>query len=143
MSGAEERQGSPWAQHVGSILEEMRPGYTCLSLVIERRHTNFDGSVHGGVISSLMDSAMGAALHAAHDPGDPDLLGHSTIEMNVSYLNAARLGDRVVVEAHVLRKGRSLAVGEVEVRHPSGDLMAKGRLTYFIHRAVDSQEART
>ena len=134
MSETEERQGSPWAQDVGSVVEEMRPGYARLSLLIERRHTNFDGSVHGGVISSLMDSAMGAALHGAHDPSDADLLGHTTIEMNVSYLKAARLGDRVVAEAHLLRKGRTLAVGEVEVRHPSGDLAAKGRLTYFIRR---------
>lgn len=137
----EEREGSPWAQHVGSVLEEMRSGYARVSLLIERQHTNFDGSVHGGVIASLMDSALGAALHAAHDPGDPHLLGHSTIEMNVSYLKAVRLGDRVVAEAHLLRKGRTLAVGEVEVRHSSGDLAAKGRLTYFILRAADSKGA--
>ncbi len=130
----EERQGSPWAQYVGSQLEEMRPGYARLALLIERHHTNFDGSVHGGVIGSLMDSAMGAALHASYGPDDGDVQGHTTIEMNVSYLKGARVGDRVVAEANVLRKGRSLAVGEVEVRHPSGDLAAKGRLTYLIRR---------
>lgn len=134
MSEAEEARGSPWAQYVGSRLEEMRPGFARLALLIERYHTNSDGSVHGGVISSLMDSAMGAALHASYGPGDTDLLGHTTIEMNVSYLKAARLGDRVSAEARVLRKGRAIAVGEVEVRHPSGDLAAKGRLTYFILR---------
>ncbi len=134
MTEAEERRASPWTYHIGSILDEMRPGYARLSLVVQRHHTNFDGSVHGGVISSLMDSAMGAALHASYGPDDDDVLGHTTVEMNVSYLKAARLGDRVVAEAHLLRKGRALAVGEVEVRHPSGDLAAKGRLTYFIRR---------
>lgn len=138
----EERQGSPWAQYVGGVLEEMRPGYARISLLIQRHHTNFDGSVHGGVIASLMDSTLGAALHASYGPEDTGVRGHTTVEMNVSYLKAARMGDRVVAEACLLRKGRALAVGEVEIRHPSGDLAAKGRLTYLIHQAGDTREVK-
>ncbi len=126
--------GSPWSQNVGGSVEEMRPGYSRLSLVVEPRHTNSRGSVHGGVITSLMDAAMGIALRASHEPGDPDLMGQTTIEMNVSFLKPAPLGERVVAEARLLNKGRNIAVGDVEVRQQSGDLVAKGRLTYFILR---------
>ena len=127
-------RGSPWTENLGCRVEETRPGYARLSLLIERHHANRDGSVHGGVISSLMDSSTGVALRASYGPEDSDLLGHATLEMNVSYLETARLGDRLTAEAHILRKGRSIAVGEVEVRRPSGDLAAKGRLTYFMLR---------
>jgi acyl-CoA thioesterase len=112
----------------------MRPSYARLSLVVEPRHTNSFGSVHGGVIATLMDTVMGIALRASHEPGDRDLVGQSTIEMNVSFLKGAPQGDRLVVEARLLHKGRNLAVGDVEVRQQSGDLVAKGRLTYFILR---------
>ena len=134
MNEAGEAPRSAWTEYLGCRTEEAGPGHARLVLLIERHHANRDGSVHGGVVSSLMDSAMGVALRASYGPEDSDFLGHATLEMNVSYLRAARLGERLTAEARLLRQGHSIVVGEVEVRDPSGDLAAKGRLTYFIHR---------
>lgn len=135
----EKEEGSHWPSEVGGVLEEARPGYARLSLEIERRHANYDGGAHGGVIASLIDSAVGLALRATYRVEDPDVADHTTVEMNVSFLSPAREGERIVAEAQVLRKGRTLAVGEVEVRGPSGDLVAKGRLTYYLMRRRDGE----
>ncbi|MDO8612258.1 MAG: PaaI family thioesterase, partial [Dehalococcoidia bacterium] len=111
-----------------------------VSLTLEPRHTNPNGVMHGGVITTMMDSALGAALGALRGEAarrDP----HATVEMNASFLSGARPGDRIVVEGRVIRLGKTIAFGEAEARRadrsadprPNGDtLIAKGRLTFAI-----------
>jgi acyl-coenzyme A thioesterase PaaI-like protein len=57
---------------------------------------------------------------------------HATVEMNASFLSGARPGDRIVVEARVLRVGRRVAFGEAEARRADGEMVAKGRMTFVI-----------
>jgi len=53
------------------------------------------------------------------------------VEMSVNYLSPHRRG-RLRAEARVLRKGRRLAVGEVDVWNAAGERVAKSLLTYSI-----------
>lgn len=127
----DERRRSPFSAFLGAEMEELREGYARLSLVLEERHTNPNGVMHGGVITTMMDSALGAALGALRGPKarrNP----HATVEMNASFLAGARPGDRIVVEGRVLRTGRTIAFGEAEARRGDGELIAKGRLTFAI-----------
>ena len=126
-------KGSAWSRQVGAVWYEGTPGVGRLHLDVEERHTNNDGSLHGGVIASLMDSAAGAALNNLFRD-KPEVTGYASIEMNLSFLRPVRAGDRITVEARVLKAGRTLAVAEVEVAAPSGELAAKGRLTYYVFR---------
>ncbi len=116
--------------HIGGEIEEMRPGCCRVALRIERHHTNPQGVAHGGVLASLMDTAIGYAIACQRQAMGEEPLGHVTIEMNVSYLSPLRPGDEVVVEGRLLRLGKRLAVGEAEARRRGGDLAAKGRLTF-------------
>jgi uncharacterized protein (TIGR00369 family) len=112
-------------------MEELREGYARVSLTLERRHTNPNGVMHGGVITTMMDSALGAALGALRGEAagrDP----HATVEMNASFLSGARPGDRIVVEGRVIRMGKTIAFGEAEARRNGDTLIAKGRLTFAI-----------
>jgi acyl-coenzyme A thioesterase PaaI-like protein len=59
--------------------------------------------LHGGVLASLCDNAMGLSLAASLT--DPSL--HIvTINLSVDYLDGAKLGDMVVIEPRVVRAGR-------------------------------------
>ena len=115
----DERRRSPFSAFIGTEMEELREGYARVVLTLEQRHTNPNGVMHGGVITTMMDSALGAALGALRGEAarrDP----HATVEMNASFLSGARPGDRIVVE------GRPTC-------RPNGDhLIAKGRLTFAI-----------
>lgn len=88
--------------------------------------------MHGGAIASLIDCAAGAAVLSLRVEGDESWGGQATLDMNVSYLNAAQ--DEVVAEATVLRQSRRLAFVGVDVRDRAGTLMAVGRATYTIVR---------
>ncbi len=126
----DERRRSPYSAYIGVEMEEMREGYARISLVLEPHHTNPNGVMHGGVITTMMDSAMGAALSSLRGP-EAGRSPHATVEMNASFLAGARPGDKIVVEGRVLRLGKSLAFGEAEARR-GDELIAKGRLTFAI-----------
>ncbi len=128
----DKRRRSPFSAHIGVEMEELREGYARISLVLEPHHTNPNCVMHGGVITTMMDSAMGAALSSLRGP----VAGrspHATVEMNASFLAGARPGDKIVVEGRVLRLGKSIAFGEAEARR-GDELIAKGRLTFAIQR---------
>ena len=139
-SGAfDERRRSPFSAFIGARMEEMRDGYVRLSLVLQPHHTNPSGVMHGGVVTTMMDSALGAALGSLRGE-EAKRNPHATIEMNASFLAAARPGDEIVVEARVLRLGKTIAFGEAEARRRGdGELIAKGRLTF----AIRSPEAES
>ncbi len=126
----DERRRSPFSAHIGAEMEELREGYARLSIVLEPHHTNPNGVMHGGVITTMMDSALGAALGALRGE-EAGRNPHATVEMNASFLAGARPGDRIVVEGRVLRLGRTIAFGEAEARR-GDELIAKGRMTFAI-----------
>jgi acyl-CoA thioesterase len=126
----DERRRSPFSAHIGAEMEELREGYARLSLVVQPQHTNPLGVMHGGVVTTMMDSALGAALGALRGE-EAGRNPHATVEMNASFLAGARPGDRIVVEGRVLRLGKTIAFGEAEVRR-GDELIAKGRLTFAI-----------
>jgi uncharacterized protein (TIGR00369 family) len=128
----DERRRSPFSALIGAEMEELREGYARLSLVLQDHHTNPNGVMHGGVITTMMDSALGAALMAQRGE-EASRSPHATVEMNASFLAGARPGDEIVVEGRVLRLGKTIAFGEAEARRRGdGELIAKGRLTFAI-----------
>jgi uncharacterized protein (TIGR00369 family) len=80
------------------------------------------------VLSALVDIVTLSAVSSVARP-DEQMAG--TAELNVSYLRPA-LGDAVIAEARVLKKGRTLAVVDVDITGTDGRLVAKGRVSYAL-----------
>ena len=118
---------SPFVKHLGMQLVEMRPDAATLTLPYVPAVATLGNTVHGGAIASLIDTAaMVAAWSGAEAPAN---MRGTTVGMTVSYLAPAN-GEDVRAEARVLRRGRSLVYVDVEVRVASGELVAKGLVTY-------------
>lgn len=100
--------------------------------VTERVKGGVGGSAHGGVISALADIVTLAAVSSVAQP-DEEMAG--TAELSVSYLRPA-LGSYIDAEARVLKKGRTLAVLDIDITDPSGRLVAKGRVSYALRPAL-------
>ena len=123
---------SPFSALIGAALEERKEGYARLSLAIGPQHTNPHGVMHGGVVTTLMDSSLGAALSSLRGD-DARKRPHATIEMNTSFLSSARPGDEIVVEGRVVKLRRTVAFGEAEARRRSdNEIIARGRFTFAI-----------
>jgi uncharacterized protein (TIGR00369 family) len=127
-----EGPASPFIELIGGELEEWREGYVRLGLDLKPHHTNPNGVMHGGVVTTLMDEALGGVIASVRGMDVMMAAPHSTVEMNVSFLAACRPGDRLLVEGRVLRLGKSIAFGEAEAYRGDGELVAKGRMTFAI-----------
>jgi len=86
-------------------------------------------ALHGGVISSLIDTAGGLAAWSALTPGE----SVSTVDLRVDYLEPAGMGEELRAQADLMRKGNRECHVRVAVTQ-GGVLVAEGRGVYNIHR---------
>jgi len=130
---ASELPASGIMQMLGGRVDSFEEGVSVMSLTLEEKHMNPNGVVHGGVITTLMDEATGHAIVTIRGLEAMAETPHATIDMSVSFLSGARLGDELVCEGRTLRLGRSIVFAEADVRRRgSDDLIAKGQFTYAI-----------
>jgi len=93
---------------------------------IEPMHLNPHGTVHGGVLYTMADQGMGAAVYSVLDESE----SCATIEVKMAYIAAAREGD-LVCETRLVSKGRRVAFLESEVTN-NGRLVAKAMGSFAI-----------
>ena len=132
------QSGNPYHALIGVELVERGEGAARIRLpVTEKVRGGVAGSVHGGVISALVDivtlSAVSRLVRA-----DEQMAG--TAELNVSFLRPS-LGDAVYATGRVLKKGRTLAVIDVDITDADGRLVAKGRVSYALRPAALARRA--
>jgi uncharacterized protein (TIGR00369 family) len=117
-----ESQG-PFLQHVGPILE--RDG--TFGLLVEDRHTNHRGTIQGGLLSTLIDFAMGRAIEAdAEDDKD-----RATVSLTVDYLKPAAPGDWVEARTRVERVGGTLSFADCSLL-VDGKEIVRGRAVWVV-----------
>ena len=110
----------PFVSHLKILTETLGKGTATLSLPVERHLTNSLGTVHGGVIMSLLDVALCTAARTLH----PQSVGVITIDMSTSFIGGGQ-GARLFAESRVLRDGKSLIFVEGEAKNDDGSLVAK------------------
>lgn len=108
-----------FGKHIGAKVEEVETGRAVMYVDVEDVHLNGNGTLHGGVYASLIDSAMGLAVLAAVG------VRIATIEMNVHFLGAVG-GGRVSCGADVVHRTRRTATAEAKVHDEEGRLVAMG-----------------
>jgi uncharacterized protein (TIGR00369 family) len=92
-------------------------GLTRLRVTLAPEHGNNIGIVHGGLVATLLDIAMGTASRLA--AGAPVM----TVDMHVAYM---AVGHGVLIgEGRVVRSGRSIIFAEADVRDTDGVLVAR------------------
>jgi uncharacterized protein (TIGR00369 family) len=92
-------------------------------------HYNPLGSVHGGWYATLLDSALGCAVHSAIPGG----YGYTTAEFSVNIVRAASMKSGPLrAIGTVIHSGRQLATAEARIVGPDGKLYAHGTTTCLV-----------
>ena len=91
---------------------------------------NSAGFVHGGMISTLADSAMGRSLRTIK----PGVVRSMSFDLKLSFISAAKVGETLRATAHVVHAGRRTAVTECRVEGSNGRLVATASGTFAITR---------
>lgn len=95
--------------YMGGKIEERSKGFCKLSLVVEDQHLNGGGVVHGGLLTSLADTAMGIA---AEDSIEGSC---ATLDMNYYFLRAVYKGDCVETRGEIVKIGKSTMFAKAEL----------------------------
>ncbi len=113
-------------------LMELDEGYAVFVVEPAEYHYNPIGVVHGGLAATLLDSAMGCAVHSKLPAG----VGYTTLEIKVNYIRAmtAETG-RVSCEGKLLHLGSRTATAEGRILGADGKLYAHGTTTCLIFRS--------
>ncbi len=125
---------APFTAYLGGVMKEFNEGRVELSVITREEHADITGRVHTGVLTSLMDSAIGIALGRLRGERARELEGpHATIEMSTTFYTWAQPGDELRIEGRITALTRRIAFGESEARRAGdGELLAKARLTFAI-----------
>ena len=118
---------SPFAAHLGLRTDRIEPDHVRLLLPFREQLVTVGDVVHGGAISSLVDTA--ATLAAWSGLESLENARGTTISLNVSFVAAAR-GRGLVADARVVRRGRTICFCEVGVEDGDGTTIAQGLVTY-------------
>ncbi len=110
---------------------EVEEGRIVFSFIPAEYHYNPIGSVHGGVIATLCDSAMGCAVHTTLPAG----AGYSSLEIKVNFVKAlTRDTGRVYCEGKVIQAGGRIATAEARLVDAKGTLYSHATTTCIIFR---------
>jgi len=109
----------PYYQLLSMRIVEIRRSYARVEINMEHKHMNPFGIIHGGVISSVLDTA---GFWAAYCDLDEDV-GFTSMDLNVTFLSMVLEG-LVIVEGKAIKVGRSSCLVEAKASDPHGKLLA-------------------
>ena len=115
---SDETRPGGFAGRLGVVVEQADDGTARLAFEATDEHLNPAGTVHGGVLATLVDTAMGTAVRTT--TGDEDV--PATSQLTVTYLRPGKPG-RLAVTARVRTRGEHLTVCEADVEQDGRSLV--------------------
>jgi len=117
------------AKTLDFLVVEVGPGHAVFQGTPLQRHLNPLGTVHGGWFATLLDSALGCAVHTMMPPGR----AYTTAELGVNLVKAITPRvQRVRAIGKVVHCGRQLATAEARLVGPDGTLYAHATTTCLV-----------
>ena len=119
----------PIMQTVEPFDYTVEPGVVSFHSVPGFRHYNPIGSVHGGYAATLLDSAMGLAVHSTLAAG----MGYTTLEFKISFIRGMTKDTGPVrTEGKTMHVGRRTATAEARILDSKGRLLAHATTTCLV-----------
>ena len=112
---------------LGLTLEHIDKGSAVISLEVRKEMTNPYGNIHGGMMSLVIDEAIGWAVVSL------DVEQHYTsLTLNVDFLYAIKEGQRLRAESKVLRVGKKIINVECHVYDMEGKVLARANSNLIV-----------
>jgi uncharacterized protein (TIGR00369 family) len=118
---------APWVKELGLVVEEVSAGQTTLRLPESKQFFHAGGVVCGQTLMAAADTAMVVAFSAALGGFRP----MTTVNMNTTFLRPVSKGDLRIV-ARVVRTGKNLLYGDVDIVSADGKVAAHATTTYAL-----------
>lgn len=121
-----------WA---GIELIRAEPGEVEIALRAEDHHLNLLGTVHGGMLATVADTAMGLAMRTRMERGS----NYVTAQLDLHYLAPGRTG-RIVGIGRAVKSGGQMGYAEADVLGEGNSLLARASATFIVVRERPDRE---
>jgi acyl-coenzyme A thioesterase 13 len=102
-------------------------GKCVCELPVGEEHVNEGRLLHGGMTATMVDTVSTLAIMTMGD-GHPGV----SLDLNVTYLKAAKIGECLTISSECLRVGKSVASAFVDIKNQKGQLICQGRQTKYL-----------
>lgn len=116
-----------FTDYLGCRTVGMRDGAFTIELDLEPRHMSRANRAHGGVLFTLLDTALGRAVIEELPPGR----GCATVELKINYFRPVQQGT-IRAAGRCVQRTRSLAYAEGEIVNDDGKILARASATFFL-----------
>lgn len=123
------REKAPIADLIGFGVSEAGGGRAVVLMRTGPQHFNPMGTLHGGVLCDIADTAMGFAFASTLAAGE----SFTTVELKINYLRPVREA-QLKAEGRVVARGRTIGYVECAVTDENGKLVAKSNSTCMVLR---------
>ena len=131
---AKKVSASPFFTLISMEINSLAPGQSLIEVVVQEKHLQPFGLVHGGVYSSLVDAA---AFWAVYTEIEEDA-GMTTVELKLNYL-APIFEGTMIAKGKSIKVGKTLCVGEASIEDENGKLLARGTETMMVLKGLRIQ----
>ena len=108
---------------------EVAEGTATVTLEPQEFHYNPLGSVHGGVIATLLDTALGCSVHTTMPAG----MGYTSLDLNTRFLRPVTVRSGMLTcTGTVISRGRRIATAEARLVDARGTLIAHATSTCLL-----------
>ncbi|MEG6520616.1 PaaI family thioesterase [Desulfotomaculum sp. 1211_IL3151] len=115
---------NPFGKMLNIELTELNTGESSVEITVLPHHLNPHGTLHGGVMATMADIAMGVAVRTLGKVG-------MTINLNTNFIATALLGERVIARGKVVHDGNSIASVECTVSRGE-DILARSTGVWYL-----------
>ena len=129
MSSETEPRSPAWTW-LGMSVAETGEGTAVVEMTATEDMANHAGFVHGGMISTLADSAMGRSVRTIK----PGVARAMSFDLKLSFIAAAKIGESLRATGRVVHAGRRTVVADCRVEGKDGRLVATASATFAVSR---------
>ena len=127
------RLASPYMSLLGPIyIRREEQGPAVIALPLAPQHLNIQGVAHGGMLTTLADSALGINISLARGRRG----GQVTVSMTADFLSSAREGDWLEAHVVITRMGRQLAYANCDLKVGERHVLRSSAVFAFVDRAL-------
>lgn len=117
-----------FANQNGIVLEDVNDDFAKMSLIVEPRHLNGGGTIHGGVLFLLADMTMAALANHKQFPS-------VSIQSDIRFFAAACQGDTITATAEEVFGRKSLYNSRVTIVNQDGKKIAVAEGMFYVKRS--------
>ena len=131
--------GPPAAELVGFAPTYVMPGRVVFAYEPREEHYNMLGAVHGGILTTVLDTVMGSAVQSKLEAG----IATVTIELKTSFVHPVTLASGILrAEGTVVHPGSRVATAEAKLEGEDGTLYAHASSTWLIYDTAEKAKKK-